>query len=360
MKNLRFWAFTLLLVSTLFIAIEGHADSNRSSINTNGMVRLVYFVPSDRHPRSDQAIALRELIKEAHRFYANQMDKHGFGRRTFNFEFDEHGDPIVHQIRGKFTEHYYNFSDKGNPESLIWKEIVAYFDNLHHVYFVAMDSSRRHIGEDAGGLGGPSFFTLNKHFYGFVPFDSSGGFALRHRDITQGEQVIGGLAIIPALNIGFHQLSVTLHELEHTFALEHDFRKGRYSDSVMGFGHNRLSKCAAEWLSVHRFFNTKPIFRNESGEIELLSIRTYSRDVISFRFKVADPDGLHQAQLLVPEIYEGTGTGAYRLFDCKRLNGKTGTVESVVRTAELVDRITLQIIDVGGNITWATFHIQLD
>ena len=60
------------------------------------------------------------------------------------------------------------------------------------------------------------------------------------------------------------------------------------------------------------------------------------------------------------EILEGTGWGPYRLFDCKRLNGTTGTVETVVRRAELVDRITLQIIDVGGNITWATFLISLD
>ena len=70
--------------------------------------------------------------------------------------------------------------------------------------------------------------------------------------------------------------------------------------------------------------------------------------------------GFIQAQLLVPEILNGTGEGPFQLFDCKRLNGKTGTVESVVRTAELVDRIALQIIDVGGNITWATFLLQLD
>ena len=334
------------------------------SINSNGTVPLVYFIPSDRDPRSDQVIALRALIKEAHRFYADQMDKHGFGRRTFNFESDEHGDPLVHQIHGKFTEHYYNFSDQGNPETLIWKEIVAYFENLHDVYFVAIDSSRNIIGANAGGLGSTSFFTGDKHAYGFVPVDSSGGFALRHREITPGEQMIGGLAIIPAFNIGFHQLGATLHELGHAFGIQHDVREGLRSGDVMAFGkQNRLSKCAAEWLSVSRFFHTKSTFLNELGEIQLLSMRTYNQDTISFRFKVTDSDGLHQAQLLVPTILEDpqwVGWGPFRLFDCKRLNGKTGTVETVVRRAELVDRITLQIIDVGGTITWATFPIQLD
>ena len=157
---------------------------------------------------------------------------------------------------------------------------------------------------------------------------------------------------------------MTLHELGHAFALVHDFRTGRDSDYVMSFGNaTRLSKCAAEWLSVNRFFNTKSTFHNEPGEIRLLSLQTYNQDVINLRFKVTDPDGLHQAQLLVPDILKDprwAGWGPYRLFDCKRLNGKTGFVESAVRTAELVDRITLQIIDVDGNITWATFPIQLD
>ena len=172
---------------------------------------------------------------------------------------------------------------------------------------------------------------------------------------------IGGFAINPAFGHNFDRLGLTLHELGHGFGLAHDFRNGRHSDYVMGFGYNnRLSKCAAEWLSVSRFFNTKSTFLNEPGEIQLLSIRTYNQDTISFRFKVTDSDGLHQAQLLVPDILNGTGWGPFQLFDCKRLNGKTGTIESAVKTAELVDRVTLQMIDVRGNITWATIPIQLD
>ena len=133
--------------------------------------------------------------------------------------------------------------------------------------------------------------------------------------------------------------------------LYHDYREGSHSNYVMASSGSptRLSKCAAEWLSVSRFFNTKSIFRNEPGDIQLSSIRTYSRDGISLRFKVTDPDGLHQVQLL-----------SDRLIDCKRLNGKTSTVEFVASIAEHIDRITLLIIDVGGNITWATLPLQLD
>ena len=329
----------------------------RPFVNTNGMVRVVYFLPSDRPARPDRVAALRQLIKDAQQFYADEMHRHGFGRKTFTIETDANGEPVVHQINGKFTDEYYY---KKLTDFKVWEEFLEHFDgdDLQHIYFIAIDLSYEVLNEgESCGLGGVSFFPVQ----GDIGFGPPGKAKKRHRDITSGEEVLGGSAVIPASGDCFERLGLTAHELGHTFGIDHDFREGRNSDYVMAFGgQNRLSKCAAEWLSVSRFFNTKSIFRNEPGEIQLLSLGIYNQDTINFRFKVTDPDGLHQAQLLVPESFNGTGWGANRLFDCKRLNGKTGTVEFVVSTAEIVDRITLQIIDVGGNITWATFPIQLD
>ena len=354
MKNLRLWTFTFLLASTLFIAItqQGEADSDRLSVNTNGMVRLVYWRPSDRPHRPDRVAALRQLIKDAQQFYAEQMHRHGFGRKTFTIETDANGEPLVHQVNGKFGEdHYYQTSSLWK----VWAELPEHFDgdDFQHAYLIAIDLSDE--GLDEGTAGGLASLV-------FRPSGGGGRLDLRGPEIiTQGDEVFGGLALIPSHGHNFDRLGVTAHELGHAFGLVHDFRKGRNSNYVLAGGkQNRLSKCAAEWLSVSRFFNTKSIFRNEQGEIQLLLSWALSRDAISFRFKVTDPDGLHQAQLLVPEIWEGSVETAFQLFDCKRLNGKTDTVESVVRTAELVDRIALQIIDVGGNITWATFLIELD
>ena len=314
------------------------------TIDTNGMVRLVYFLPNDRQARSERRAALRQLINDAQAFFADEMQRHGYGRKTFTVETDENGVPVVHQIDGKFSDNYYY---TGTTDFKVWDELVEHFaapDALQHVYFIAIDLSSQSLGGGVGGLGGVT-----------------GQTRLRHRYLTEGDEIFGGFALIPAHGHNFERLGLTVHELGHALGLVHDYRKGPHSDYVLaGAKQNRLSKCAAEWLSVSRFFNTKSIFHNELGEIQLLSLHPYSQDAINFRFEVTDPDGLHQAQLLVPEILNGTARGPYRLFDCKRLNSTTGTVESVVRTAELVDRITLQIIDVGGNITWATFPIQLD
>ena len=333
------------------------SDPEIPTITMNGMVRLVYFLPNDRPIRPDRIPVLRQLMKDSQQFFANEMERHGFGRKTFTLETDKDGEPVVHRVDGKFGEDYYY---EPLSDSKIWEEVFEHFDDPQHIYFIAIDLSYEALnGGRSGGLGGFGFFPMGGQSELFA-----GKVAFRHRDVTSGEEALGGSAIIPASGFGhdnpdFHPLLLTNHELGHAFGLDHDFREGQ-EDAVVGGSGFRLSKCAAEWLSVSRFFNTKSTFPNEPAEIQMLSMRTYNQDSISLRFKVADPDGLHQAQLLLPEITGNTGGGPYRLFDCKRLNGKTNTIESAVRTAELADRVTLQIMDMNGNVSWATFPIELD
>ena len=47
----------------------------------------------------------------------------------------------------------------------------------------------------------------------------------------------------------------TLHELGHAFGLQHDWRDDTHLMSYGGNYATNLSKCAAEWLSVHKYFN---------------------------------------------------------------------------------------------------------
>ena len=326
------------------------SDYEFPSITANGMVRLVYFLPNDRPVRQERVTALRQLIKEAQQFFADEMQSHGFGRKTFSVETDKDGEPVVHRIDGKFPEEHYYKEGTGYK---VWTEVRDHFDDkdLQHIYFTAIDLSHEILhGGQSSGEGTINFYSQNEQR---VTWRRSG--------ITQREEAYGGFVLIPASGADFETLALTAHELGHALGLLHDFREARNSDHVMAYGsQSRLSKCSAEWLSVSHFFSTKPISPNAPADIQLLSIRAYSRETISLRFKVTDPDGLHYAQLLLPEL-DPEGVSVPRtLFDCKRLNGETSTFESSVRTVELIDRVTLQIMDVNGNVTWATLPIELD
>ena len=255
--------------NTVRASVEGRSESVifTPSVNTSGMVRLVYFLPNDRPARPDRVAALRQLIKDAQQFYVDEMHRHGFGKKTFTVETDADGEPLIHQVNGKFTEEYYYNS---STDFKIWQELLEHFDNFQHVYFIAIDLSHETLhGGKSCGIGAVSFRSRNR------------GLWLRSRDETEGEQAVGGIATIPASGDCFERLGVTAHELGHAFGLGHDFREGRNSDYVMAYGdQTRLSKCAAEWLSINRFFNTKPIFRNEPGKITtLLELQSHSRDV---------------------------------------------------------------------------------
>lgn len=356
MKTQLYAVITLLTFVTLFTPPNSFAQE---ALNQPS-VRLIYFLPNDRPERPDRVSALRQLIKDTQEFYADEMERHGYGRKTFRVETDTNGEPVVHQFDGRFDEdHYY----QRLTDFKVWEEFFQQVNDLQHVYLIAIDLSYELLNEgESCGLGGVTFSPSNID----RPAFSFGSVAVRHRDMTEGEEVVGGSAIIPASGHCFfddvhdhlHPLRVTTHELAHAFGLDHDFSD---PDSAVGGRGFRFSECDTEWLSVSRFFSNNPVSNNSPGNIQLISPPTYSTEGVNIGFEVTDADGLHQAQLLVPETYEGTSWGPYRLFGCKQLNGETSTIEFISEEliVEPVDRITLQIIDVNGSITWATFLVDI-
>ena len=352
MKKIQKLANITLILLTAILTLPIRTATAQSN---NSMVRLVYFLPKDRSPRPDRVRALRQTIKDAQGFYADEMERHGFGRKTFNIETNKNGNPVVHHVYGKFNENYYYNGFTGLE---VWKEFFEHADDLQHIYFFAIDLSNDMLSSgNTCGTGGVNYFSQSRDTVPNVV--GPGPLAMRYSNETQGEEVLGGAVAIPASGSCYERIGLTLHELGHAFGLQHDFREGINNGYVMSYAHTkkRLSECAAEWLSVSRFFNTNPKPNNSPGSIQLISKPRYNSDGISIRFKVTDADGLHQAQLLGAEMTEQGSWKDDKLFDCKQLNGKTSTIEFISQTLtiEPVDNIMLQIIDVNGNITWTTF-----
>ena len=316
-------------------------DYEFPSITRNPMVRLIHFIPNDRSVQPERVSALRHFIKDTQQFFADEMQSHGFGSKTFSVETDKSREPVVHRINGKFPDDHYSRPGLGWK---VWTEVREHFDDtdLQDILLVIID------GKELGGEGNINYYDKNIGVDGIQP------------SITPGEEGYGGFAVVAVADDDF--IRVTAHELGHAFGLLHDFREAQNNDYLMGYGsQSRLSKCSAEWLSVSHFFNTKPISPNKPTDIELLSTQAYNQNTVSLRFKVTDPDGLHHVQLLLPELNpDGEVSVPRNMFDCKQLKDKTSTFESAVRIEVLIDRVTLQVMDVNGNITWATFPIELD
>ena len=281
------------------------------------IVRLVYFLPRDRQPQPNINAKMDRLIKDVQQFYEKQMENRGFGRKTFQFETDAHGNAVVYHINGRFDDTYYH-----DVSDVAWKEINEQFDQSRDVYLTALDISAELIGtgenDPVCGIGWGS--------------------------------IHGGGALIPASGHCFN-ISTAAHELGHAFGLFHDFRNNTY---LMAYGvQNTLSQCTAEWLDAHRAFNTSQITSDTLTTIEMLPPRLGSPpNAIHLRFKVTDPDGIHQVQLLT-ETLRGPVKGFPELIACKHLSRNPSlTVDFVTTFLSPGNKsVFLRVIDVHGNFT---------
>ena len=316
MKTTLCFTLTLLIFVTLTFVPNSFAQDDSPEY----IVRAIYFIPKDREPDPDMDTKLDSVIKDVQKFYADQMEAHGFERKTFRFETDDDGNAKVHHVNGNFNDkHYYNSTRE------VSQEISQQFDTSKDFFLVAVD-------------------TGNIDWCGVAP---------------------GRMAFMRSPSVCV-RVWVAAHELGHTFGLGHDIRREashimfHYEQLGVPYG---LSECAAEWLDVHRAFNSDQPFIDEGPTtIEMLPPSFVSApNTIRLRFEVSDPDGIHQAQLFTPEhVFKRFSRRIILggLIDCKRLNGNSNTtIEFTTNSLNTkTESVILKVIDQHGNMSFRSSY----
>ncbi len=300
-------------------------------------VRMIYLLPSDRPFQQAVVDSMKVTIRQIQIFYAEQMQAHGYGDKTFHLETDAQGEPMVHRVDGQHPESYYTLSRLSRMK----RELEGIFDLNENIYFIVFDKSIEAVGGGVIGRGG-----------------------------RQGEN--GGIAVFPS---GFSWRTAA-HELGHAFGLEHDFSDDAY---MMSFGshRDRLSVGHAEYLTVHPYFNSDTLSstgaegRGVVPTVELVSSAGYpaGSTSASIQLKVSDTEGLHQVILFVATIAPHPSAGFREVKTYRRLGGEKDTVvefdyDGVIPSlgyTSLSDSpaypMYVTVVDTDGNVSSLYFSI---
>ena len=308
-------------------------------------VRIIYFLPKGSRPQLNIQAKIDKMIRKVQHFYAEQIESHRLDRKSFTFETDQNHKAQVFLVTGELTAENYLESTL----TKVGNEIEKHFDLSRNVYFVVVELGSKRIDDNVCGQG-----RLNLIW--------SGG------ELWQAKT---GLACIPTFKNCF-DWQTAAHELGHAFGLRHDFRDDNY---IMSYGGtpDRLSQCAAHWLSQTRFFKPNQQFFDKFTAIEMLHAGSGTQ------FEVTDADGIHQVQLIVvptnevpPSGYEVSGSeernehswkkykeeGRFMLQTYYKVDGEEQTV--IELPGVQAEETRIQIIDMHGNITWRNFDLGED
>ena len=294
------------------------------------VVRLIYFYPRDREPLPDIDEQMDRSIKEIQEFYADQMEAHGFGRKTFLFETDTEGRAVIHHVKGRFSH-----KDYQEDWQAAWQEAGERFDRSNAFLLTVLDVDLE--GITPCGRGGGNGRT-------------GGGF------VTAREWC--------------SEVSPTAHELGHAFGLLHDYTRadGKWIPSKYTSDRMMTSFCAAEWLDVIPLFNTGAAPINHNTTIKMLPPSLASSpNILRLSFEINDLDGIQQVQFFTNERSGWAGLGpeypnlSTELADYKGLKGSPDdTVEFLTTQVKYKNKaVIFQSIDVHGNITLQEFPVDI-
>ena len=106
----------LYLISIILLLSSINAESQNELV-----VKTIYFKSLDiQNPSEQELEAYRRIMVDAQKYYADEMERHGFGRKTFSLDINEDGDVNISVVEGsKKIKEYTSINSIENDLSII-------------------------------------------------------------------------------------------------------------------------------------------------------------------------------------------------------------------------------------------------
>lgn len=352
----------------------------------NYSLRAFYLVPSNRTPMHDAVPRMQYWITTMQAFYAEQMDRYGFGPKTFSFETEADGvTPKIHVVNAPQTDAYYRADPWGrvaaaaqNAGLPVWADRQVWL-GIFEGHLMLPDGSIEGIyngGATRGAGDSGGFAVLGSNVLACATAD-----LLTNNQPYDG-QVVSDLGPYP-MQLGvtggtgegdtFGKYASTwigavIHETGHAFGLSHDKRNDVNTlGNLMGNGfrgfrqwmfpdanynsETRLSYGNALLLNTSRYFNI-PSGYSDNTKPNVIAPSTMNVNLtgghMPVTFTATDSGGLAMAQLilfgdvaaqiplsgtnvtetfLTPYFESGTNAGLIWVFD---ESGNRQTIETAI------------------------------
>ena len=268
------------------------------------IVRPVYFQPPDApEPPSHEII---NLLIQTQDFYREEMERHGYGTKTFKLETDGAGNVGFHRVRAKRKAEYYSRDTYNRVKSELPSRFTRTPNSLDNVHIII--------------IGGVS--VLDNKNIGFAWYITG--------DRTGGNVVLAGNEL---------HFRLIAHEIGHAFGLHH----ADNPKALMWSGKDILLDYETRWLDRHHLFNNVHIRKGFPRFVESKPIQAIGDDTVRFKIMAESESGLYYAQMS-----RKRGTFAIGASD---IQGESATFEIDVRREYLKDgdSVTVHIMDIHGN-----------